>query len=108
MNKETGIELISQERRRQIHYEGFKKDHDIKHGDDELALAAAVYAIPADKRHKGTLSVTKTYWPFELHWFKPDEEGTYDGRIKELSKAGALIAAEIDRLNYLKSIANGL
>jgi len=100
----TGIEIISQERKRQIHFEGFDKAHDLKHGEDQLALAAAVYAIPADKRHKGPLSVTKTYWPFELYWFKPDETGTIGGRIKELAKAGALIAAEIDRLQELDKL----
>lgn len=100
----TGIGLIAKERKRQIHFEGFDKSHDIKHGEDQLALAAAVYAIPADKRHKGTLSVTKTYWPFEVQWFKPDEIGSFEGRIKELCKAGALIAAEIDRLQHLQNI----
>jgi hypothetical protein len=100
----TGIELISEERKRQIHFEGFDKSHDLKHGEDELALAGAVYAIPADKRHAGALSVTRTYWPFESYMFKPDETGTIEGRIKELSKAGALIAAEIDRLQELKKI----
>ena len=104
MNKESGIELIANERKRQIHFEGFSSAHDLTHGDDELALAAAVYAIPADKRYKGPLSITKTYWPFETYAFKPDETGTYEGRIKELAKAGALIAAEIDRLHNLQEI----
>lgn len=102
----TGIELMADERKRQIHFEGFDKSHDIKHGEGELALAAAVYAIPAHDRHKGPLSVTKVYWPFGIHWWKPDESGTIDGRIKELVKSGALIAAEIDRLSHLKSITN--
>ena len=36
-------------------------------------------------------------WPWDLEWFKPSP---YD-RIRELVKAGALIAAEIDRLQNI-------
>ena len=97
----TGIELIAAERQRQVNFEGYDYKHDLKHGMGELALAAAVYAIPAHERWKGALSVTKTYWPFKTYEFKPDEEGTVEGRIRELSKSGALIAAEIDRLKHL-------
>lgn len=106
MSKKTGVEIISDERKRQIHFEGYGSAHDLTHGEEELALAAAVYAIPAHLRHKGTLSVTKTYWPFSPFEFKPDETGTTEGRIKELSKSGALIAAEIDRLINLQDIIN--
>ena len=35
-------------------------------------------------------------WPWEANWWKP----TPEDRIKELAKAGALIAAEIDRLSF--------
>ena len=37
-------------------------------------------------------------WPWDESWFKP----TPDDRIRELVKAGALILAEIDRLQRLK------
>ena len=36
----------------------------------------------------------KGIWPWNLIWWKP----TPNDRIRELVKAGALIAAEIDRL----------
>lgn len=36
-------------------------------------------------------------WPWDKSWWKP----TPDDRIRELIKAGALIAAEIDRLQRL-------
>ena len=35
-------------------------------------------------------------WPFDFKWLKR----TPNDRIRELQKAGALIAAEIDRLLY--------
>ena len=36
-------------------------------------------------------------WPWEETWWKPAS----NNRIKDLVRAGALIAAEIDRLNSL-------
>lgn len=88
----TGIELIAEERQRQIEKEGWTSEHDAKHKNGELAHAAATYAM------------TDLYgdyvpntWPFEKSWYKP----TPNNRIRELQKAGALIAAEIDRLNAL-------
>ncbi len=48
-------------------------------------------------------------WPWDPKWWKPlynDEEDQtpdeIDNRIRELTKAGALIAAEIDRLQRKK------
>ena len=46
----TGIELIQEERTRQVQEEGWTPEHDEEHGDGELALAAACYAIPEDRR----------------------------------------------------------
>ena len=46
----TGIELIAEERQRQIDVEGWTKEHDAKHICDELALAAVCYAIPSTLR----------------------------------------------------------
>lgn len=83
----TGTELIAEERARQISAEGWTPEHDDKHGMSELAMAAVCYATPA--AHRGT-----TYWPWSSRWWKP----TPENRIRELAKAGALIAAEIDRL----------
>ncbi len=39
------------------------------------------------------------FWPFELKWLK----FTPNDRVKQLCKAGAMIAAEIDRLNNLEN-----
>ncbi|WP_373400076.1 hypothetical protein V8V91_10940 [Algoriphagus halophilus] len=41
----TGIELIAEERQRQIEKEGWTSEHDAKHKNGELAHAAATYAM---------------------------------------------------------------
>lgn len=88
----TGIEYIAEERARQQAVEGenFVQQHDDCHYMDELAFAAVAYALPP------RIETREDWWPWGLQeWdhFKPAE------RVRELQKAGALIAAEIDRLN---------
>jgi hypothetical protein len=85
----TGAQRIAAERERQIFEEGYEPAHDKNHEDDALARAGAVYATPDDYRAQ----VKDLLWP--ISWpYKP----TPDDPIRELEKAGALIAAEIDRL----------
>lgn len=86
-HKKTGIELIAEERQRQIKEEGWTLEHDKQWKHEELAEAAACYAHPFR-------SSVNLNWPFDKSWWK----STPQDRIKELQKAGALIAAEIDRL----------
>lgn len=85
-----GVNLIEAERNRQIHVEGWTEEHDDKHVNNELALAAACYAVP-DVFSQG-------YWPptWDLSWYKSTT------RIRDLVKAGALIAAEIERLHRIE------
>lgn len=98
----TGIELIAEERKRQIEAEGFTKEHDAEHTNESLALAAVCYAIPSVQRTYAYDPILKArapqFWPWDIKYWKPSPED----RIKELVKAGALIAAEIDRLNAEK------
>ena len=94
----TAIEMIAAERWRQIEGEGWTPKRDDNHTDEELAIAAATYAMPEKKRlYRGLWragdGVMPHDWPFEWDW-KP----TPGDRIRELVKAGALIVAEIDRL----------
>lgn len=84
----SGIELIKQERERQISKEGWNVQHDDFHTNGELAKAGACYACPRELSN-----IRPALWPFEIENYKPEED-----RIRELEKAGALIAAEIDRL----------
>lgn len=90
----TGIEEIANERKRQIEVEGWTPEHDDEHICGELAHAAACYAYPNRIKRLDYVG-----WPedWSLDWYKP----TPENRIKELAKAGALIAAEIDRLKRL-------
>ena len=91
-----GAQLIATERNRVIQKEGWTPEHDDTHTEQQLAIAAAAYAIPAEHRD-GWLDAGM--WPFEVEWWKPCPED----RIKELVKAGQFIAAEIDRLQRLKA-----
>ena len=98
----TGIELINEERERQINEEGWTPEHDDEHKDNQLANAAATYAMDANCRDGLTRLVydceidgIPPTWPWDEKWWKP----TPDDRIRELVKAGALIAAEIERLH---------
>ncbi len=94
----TGIELIAEERQRQIEIEGWTKEHDAQHKDCELVKAAICYADPNIYYNRENIlikyRVPNKFWPkqWDIHWFKPTD------RIRDLVKAGALIAAEIDRL----------
>lgn len=90
---ETGIGLITEERTRQIEKEGWTPSHDDDHDNGELAAAGACYALWFWSR-----TDAEKLFPFGKEWLKASNED----RIKNLSKAGALIAAEIDRLNRLK------
>ncbi len=88
----TGIELIAEERERQIKEEGWTPEHDAKYNYHELARAAACYATPGYLRVK--INGQPCGWPFSKDWWKPSPQD----RKRELVKAGALIAAELDRL----------
>jgi hypothetical protein len=79
------IEDIANERQRQIEAEGWTPEHDDQHSSGELADAAACYA-----RGKQMSAV----WPWDEKWWKPGPD-----RRRQLVKAGALIVAEIERLD---------
>lgn len=106
----TGVELIAKERARQITDEGWSREHDEQYSNNELVYAAMSYLKPVKEYVKKSLRFdtgdiadpsfsdfeieTEKDWPFDPMWWKPSP----DNRVKELVKAGALIAAEIDRL----------
>lgn len=77
------------ERERQKSGEGWTEAHDDAHSRGEMAAAAATYAINTFIRG---LSVSM-YWPWDMKWFKPK------GTRRDLVRAGALILAEIERLD---------
>lgn len=87
---------IATERRRQIESEGWNRFHDDKHTNGEMAVAASCYAMPPE------IGMRAERWPWNPSWWKP----TPDDRIRELVKAGALIVAEIERLQRVASEAD--
>ena len=99
----TGIDLIVEERQRQLEKEGWTHDHDKEHVNRELIRAAEVYmqgntVWRAEQLEKGNLCMPPPEWPWEKEWYKPSTDP-----IRNLVKAGALIAAEIDRLQMSKN-----
>lgn len=103
----TGIELIAAERQRQIDAEGYDTTHDDAHDKGELHLAATCYL-----RIIRGVSVTNVFendWPFDINHLKPFKSHTGLDCAAEVDsmrcrvKAGALVSAEIDRLNRLRS-----
>lgn len=101
---ETGIEIIEAERKRQFEEEGYSVMRDfLRNPKGELANAAAVYAI--DPMGGDATHITGNLWPWKHTEpnFKclDNTEECPEDRIKDLAKAGALIAAEIDRIQFL-------
>lgn len=104
-----GIGIIAAERRRQVEVEGWTPKHDDEHETGELAMAASVYArmagsLDGDRnRLRSGASFVPMFWPWRSEWWKPSIHDGPDARIRELTKAGALIAAEIDRLKRVQA-----
>lgn len=86
--KLSGAELIAVERRRQVEEEGWTPQHDDQWTRSELVDAAHAYLNVNQK----DLDHMPRYWPWSAAWWKPKDP------LRNLIKAGALIAAEIDRL----------
>lgn len=118
----AGTALIAAERIKQREEKGYDDWHDDEHDDHSLSLAAVCYAAPRPLFVVSTIGGPFSFvdpWPrswlpryddrrFDMvdkPWF-PDgfcypidaENYTHSDRIRNLVKAGALIAAEIDRL----------
>jgi hypothetical protein len=95
----SGIELIAAERERQISAEGWTSAHDDEHTVGQLIVAAQDYIGAAKNILRKWDFPDKPFmgWPWDVSWWKPSPDP-----IRNLVKAGALIAAEIDRLERLK------
>ena len=80
------------ERARQISAEGWTPEHDDQHVDGEMAQASGCYALNAAGWKTEAL---RGCWPIKwmAAWFKPTTPR------RDLVKAGALIIAEIERLD---------
>jgi hypothetical protein len=107
-DEKSGVELIAEERARQVAVEGWSALHDDGHCFGELSRAAACYAANASliwPDQSGAVfsrvmqrvhRFIRLCWPFEQRWWKPRSA------VRDLVRAGALIAAEIDRLQRVQ------
>jgi hypothetical protein len=94
-----GVGRIRAERCRQITAEGYTPEKDDLLVAGELAVAAACFAVAGDEEHVARVAVMdmetlEDGFPWEPLYDKRDEHD----RLRQLEIAGALIAAEIDRL----------
>lgn len=86
---------VQAERRRQVEAEGWTPEHDDQHSHGQMARAAACYALagssaPNDETAALLVSLA---WPWDEQWWKPSTAR------RDLIKAGALVLAEIERLD---------
>lgn len=94
----TGAELILAERERQLKVEGYSASEDDKLRYEQLAHGALAYL---DFYLGSSQDVAINGWPWDESTFKPDRMN----EVRNLVKAGAMIAAEIDRRQRLETKA---
>jgi hypothetical protein len=94
------------ERARQVTAEGWTPEHDDKHSDGDLERAAAAYilqhfGVPVLPRNEIPAMGGIPLWPWHPSWWKPGEPR------RDLVKAGALILAEIERIDRAAATNTG-
>ena len=92
------------ERQRQMAVEGWTPEGDDDHTDGELPRAASCYALMSwreeclsDGEYTASQKAIPHHWPWDPAWWKPTDPR------RDLVKAGALILAEIERLDRERS-----
>jgi hypothetical protein len=98
MTISDGLGRICTERQRQITEEGFRLSGDDQYVKQELIKAAQSYLMAAEfveqfPNKDPAKMLPPTWWPWAPYWWKPSVDP-----VRNLEKAGALIAAEIDRI----------
>lgn len=95
-------EMMSNERQRQIEEELYTVEHDDVHNHGDLADAAACYAATPQWIFKGSKPTSYKklipLWPWDEQWYKKHKHE----RKRQLIIAGALIIAELERLERLE------
>lgn len=94
--KAHGADLIREEitaASRQIEVEGYDTMHDRHHTPQALCRAAVGYALHEDPS-KLVADAAANLWPWAKDFWKPKDQ------LRNLVRAGALIAAAIDILQY--------
>lgn len=91
----TGIELIAKERQEQIEKHGFDLEKDSEYYTQGELMEAAKYALTLEREDY------PSSWDFWFHDKMRDKEKRMSEQefwIERLKIAGALIAAELDRI----------
>lgn len=96
----TGAELISNEYNRHFQSGERSPELDPAHANGEMMIAAACYLLheTGNVYFHPAGGLPPMAWPWESKWWKPAQ----GDRVQDLVKAGAFIAAEIDRIQKLK------
>ena len=82
-----GVELIAAERQRQIDIEGYDAKHDFDEPLNSIVAAAISYAmVDIDQQE------AEAWWNWDWQHWKPKD------RKRNLVRAGALIAAALDKI----------
>lgn len=89
----NAVQSVISERQRQQSVEGWTPEHDDEHTEGEMAEAAACYAMFANNQGFSVPGL----WPWAREWWKQS------GQRRDLVKAGALILAEIERIDRQES-----
>lgn len=88
---------VQAERRRQVEAENWTPEHDDQHSDGQMAQAAGCYALHAGGIGTdwpgGIRNGSALFWPWDEEWWKPKSAR------ENLVRAGALVLAEIERLD---------
>lgn len=94
---------VQAERRRQITAEGWTPEHDDEHSHGQMARASACYALAGSSApNDGTAALLVSLaWPWDQQWWKPSTAR------RDLIKAGALILAEIERIDRVAASQGG-
>lgn len=90
----TGLEEIQQERNEQIHKHNIQIQHDVLKNQDEELKKIAIALLTNDHSE----------FPENWNFFKKEKLLNNKSYKQRLIVAGALIAAEIDRLNALEKL----
>lgn len=104
------IEDIVAERSRQVDIEGWTSERDDTYEFGQMGMAAAAYAVtagPMDQidlcvgyrnrwQNGGWSTLSSLIWPWDRKWWKPTD------KRRNMVKAGALIVAEIERIDRLE------
>ena len=89
---------VAKERARQVSEEAWTAEHDDRHGAGQLVMAALAYAVP---EAAPWYDLRLQWWPWRQAGFKPKD------RRRDLVRAGALILAEIERIDRAQVKADG-